>query len=128
MKTLIFKNKMNYIKHRVNGNDVDIDDFIHMWHTGNSTKSLIEFLGMNDKEYDLYIQKNDLNTTIQNHIDREFLKLKFIKQSNNWYKNYKTYTITVEPLELLGRFNLTDSKEEYKNITLKQIKKLNKHE
>jgi hypothetical protein len=51
----------NFITDCINGDALlsDIDDYISMWHNGDSTITLHDFLGMTRKEYALYL-KNDI--------------------------------------------------------------------
>ena len=42
----------------------EIDDFIDMWHDGDSTKELHEFLGMRHDEYSLWLGNPDMLAVI----------------------------------------------------------------
>ena len=50
----------------------DVDDYIDEWHDGDSTETLHEFLGMNKKEYSLFVKNSAfLPIIITAHKDKE---------------------------------------------------------
>lgn len=51
----------NFINDCISGNALidEIDDYIDRWHEGNDTRSIIEFLGMTEKEYSLFLKSVD---------------------------------------------------------------------
>ena len=56
----------NFILNCINGDALlsEIDDYIDLWHDGESEISLHEFLGMTKKEYALYMEDEQYLATI----------------------------------------------------------------
>lgn len=52
----------NFIQNCLSGDALleEIDDYIDMWHEGDGKQSLRDFLGLNEKEYSLYVRDEEL--------------------------------------------------------------------
>ena len=63
----------SFIEKCINGDalSIEIDDYIHQWHTSNSNLEIYEFLGMTETEYALFVEDESyLGVIINAHIDK----------------------------------------------------------
>jgi hypothetical protein len=71
----------NFIQNCLSGDALleEIDDYVDMWHDGDGKQSLRDFLGLNEKEYSLYVRDEEMLGQIVAARHKEIPIVKFLQ-------------------------------------------------
>ncbi len=72
----------------------DIDDYVEFWHNNEMSQSLKDFLGLNDYEYEMWLQKG-------NDVIRDVI---YCKRHNLDFKDYPALDANIDDTESRSRY------------------------
>lgn len=82
----------NFIEECVNGKAriSDVDDYVDLWHETKTDQSISEFLGMTNKEYELFVKDEKyLESIITAHKESKDIEHVLHEKNENYLKSQK---------------------------------------